>query len=436
MKKYFFLLLCTVIFTAIANETIFTDNFKRSQWRTPNTQNWANVADNTLILDDDKLYIRYAGGEHPFGAKYSFSLENIENGEFKLGFYVYIAGNKVSQYFSEKLTHKGEFTLELPESVRNIGIIIQGKGKYRNAKLIRIVDPAYKLTADPIYQMTSEEPQPVTFILYHNEKEVPNADIRKNGLDAVHPPSGATTSAYIVKADTAAFDAAAKNIKLTKPVSVLYLGDSLTHFDLGFNHVDKFDYFLNKHNPGKAELWNYACGGDDIQRIVQRLNNNGTGRWKNRYQDIWSRNYDWAFILLGHNDTKASSAKNYTEPVITPAQQLKSYEILIAKLKEKDIKRIILVSSTSSNFDLCRANAEKNKRVHNRFGDPKHQENFNTVLQELAQKHSLEYLDVYTPMKALPDKADLLNPRDGVHLTPAGHDFIALETLKYLEKTQ
>ena len=97
------------------------------------------------------------------------------------------------------------------------------------------------------------------------------------------------------------------------------------------------------------------------------------------------------------------------------------------------------MSASSSNFELCKKNAEnariKLKRHVNRFGDPARQEDFNKVLIDLAKKHNVEYLDIYTPMKAVKNKASLLNPGDGVHLSPAGHDFVAIETLKYLSKT-
>ena len=72
------------------------------------------------------------------------------------------------------------------------------------------------------------------------------------------------------------------------------------------------------------------------------------------------------------------------------------------------------------------------------FGIPEHQENFNKVLQQLAKENSFYYMDVYTPMVKMGQaaKAKLLNPKDGVHLSPAGHDFIALKTLEFLRDTK
>lgn len=43
-----------------------------------------------------------------------------------------------------------------------------------------------------------------------------------------------------------------------------------------------------------------------------------------------------------------------------------------------------------------------------RYGEPKHMEAFNAVLRKLAGEQGLEYFDLYTAMKVLPDKSALL----------------------------
>jgi lysophospholipase L1-like esterase len=171
--------------------------------------------------------------------------------------------------------------------------------------------------------------------------------------------------------------------------------------------------------------------------VVSRLNNEPKVRFKERYADIWSRKFDWAFVFLGHNDTKASSSKNYAQAVVPPDRQEKLYRELIAKLKQKGVKRIILVSSSSSDFSICEAQTRGRKGVHNRFGDPKHMEPFNAVLKKLAaSEKGVEYFDIYETMKSHPAKSTLLRKQDGVHLSDAGNDFVAVETLKYLLRTQ
>ena len=417
---------------------MLTDLFRKPSWRAVNTSEYAKVENKIMTLADDRRYLGGAvAGPFNRGSRFRLLVEARGNGKLKIGLFSY--GQQIAQQWSDPYSFKDgfssyEFECEIPERSRQVIPVVQGAGEYRKVVLTHIFDPEYQLTATPPYQMTSELQQPITFTLYHQGKLVENAQIIEQGQEAFHRESGATAYAWIDKADPRKFDAAAKDIQLDKPVKILYLGDSLTHFDIGHNHVDKVGFFLNKFNPGKAEVFNYACGGDDIQRIVKRLGGDTSGKYGKRYQDLWTRNYDWAFVFLGHNDTKASSANQFKVPVIPPELQRKLYEDLLAKLKAQEVQRIILISASSSNAELCRRNSAKIERIHNRFGEPEHMEAFNRVLKELAKEHSLEYLDVYEPMKALPDKASLLNPNDGVHLTEAGHDFIAIETLKFLNR--
>ncbi|MDD3117442.1 MAG: SGNH/GDSL hydrolase family protein, partial [Victivallaceae bacterium] len=114
---------------------------------------------------------------------------------------------------------------------------------------------------------------------------------------------------------------------------------------------------------------------------------------------------------------------------------------LIKLIQNKIGGKIVLVSSTSSNYDLTKDNVERatKKRpdaVHVIFGPPKHMEAFNDVLIKLSKELGLDYLDIYQPMKARKDKASLLSDVDGVHLTEKGHSFIAFEFLKYIASQQ
>lgn len=444
MKTVLFAL-CLIAGLLSADEiTMYQDNFRLPSWRIINTPNRLKVENKTLIVDTDKRILP-AGvsirGEQPFGAIFRITVTNLEQGAYKIGFLLRGYNKENKFYMSKDLKGTGSFEVALPMNARNLTPIIWGKGKYKNIKVVRLMNYNYRIAAYPSYQLVKDpaKAEKVTFKLFHKEKEVPNGKIQVKDLSAAHE-SGATMSAYIVKGDPEPFKAAAKNIKLKNKVDILYIGDSLTHYDYGFNHTDKVGYFLNMFNPGKAQVWNYACGGDEIERIMKRFNGNKSGRWGFRYNDIWNRSYDWAFIFLGHNDTKANSKDNYKIAVVPPAKQKAEYEKLIKLLKSKGVKRIILMSASSSNFELCKKNADsarvKLKRHVNRFGDPVHQEAFNQVLIDLAKKHNVEYMDIYTPMKAIKNKASLLNPIDGVHLSPSGHDFVAVKTLEYLSKNQ
>jgi lysophospholipase L1-like esterase len=443
MKKTLFALCAAAGILSAAEITMYQDNFRLQSWRIINTKDRPKVENKTLIVDTDKrllpggISIR---GAQPFGTRFRITITNTTQNKYKLGFLFRDAKRKNEFAMSKDLQGKGSFEFTLPRKAVSVTPIIWGKGKYKNIKVVRLIDNDYRVAAYPSYQLVKDpaKAEKVAFKLFHKEKEVPNGKIQINGLSAAHE-TGATTEAFIVKGDPAPFEKIAQNIKIKKNVNILYIGDSLTHFDYGFNHTDKVGYFLNKFNPSKVQVWNYACGGDDIDRIVKRLNGNRSGRWGFRYDDLWKRSYDWAFIFLGHNDTKANSKDNYKIAVVPPAKQKAEYEKLIKFLQAKGVKRIVLMSASSSNFELCKKNADsariKLKRHVNRFGDPAHQEAFNKVLIDLAKKYKLEYMDIYTPMKALKNKASLLNPHDGVHLSPAGHDFVAIETLKYLSET-
>ena len=443
MKSLIIALAAAATLVHAAEIQMYADNFRQPSWRILNSTKRLKVDNKTLIVDTDKRILP-AGvsirGEQPFGARFKVTVTNTEKGKYKIGFLLrgYKKENKF--YLSNDLQGTGTFEVALPMNARNLTPIIWGKGKYKNIRVVRLVDHDYRIAACPAYQLVADpaKAEKVSFKLFHKEKEVPNGKVKVQDLNAAHE-SGATMQAYIVKGNPAPFEKIAKNVKIKEKVNILYLGDSLTHFDYGFNHTDKVGYFLNKFNPGKVQVWNYACGGDDIDRIVKRLNGNRSGRWGFRYDDLWKRSYDWAFIFLGHNDTKANSKDNYKIAVVPPAKQKAEYEKLIKFLRAKGVKRIVLMSASSSNFEVCKKNADsariKLKRHVNRFGDPVHQEAFNKVLIDLAKKYNLEYMDIYTPMKALKNKASMLNPGDGVHLSPAGHDFVAIETLKYLSKT-
>lgn len=440
-KACLFLAVLLTISLARADELVFQDNFKRPTWRAINTKDYAEVAERALVLKDDRRYIVSTHFACDRGTKLRFTIRATAKVPVRLGMIFYAEKHRIEMGEPCTLTPGEEkllsFEFAAPfRATKGVSLIVCGEGTYREAKLERLLQPGYELRAFPPYQMVSGAPVKVTYRLFHDGQETSGDGIESEGLDGWHPASGATAHAWVDQvADTTAFESLAAKVRLDKPVRVLYLGDSLTHYDLGHNHVDKVQYFLNKAMPGKFEAFNYACGGDDISRVLDRLAGKGTGRWKNRYHDLWSRNYDWAFVSLGHNDTKASSANDYRIPVIPPDKQRELYLKLLAELRQHGIRRIVLFSSTSSNFEVCKANSDKigASRVHNLFGMPEHLEAFNRTLQELVKEQpGVEYLDLYTEMKALPNKASLLRPGDGVHLSDIGHDYVALCVLRFL----
>lgn len=226
------------------------------------------------------------------------------------------------------------------------------------------------------------------------------------------------------------------------PVRVLYLGDSLSDFDRGSNHVDRLQTKLDKLAPRCVSIYNYAVRGDYIERMMNRFRGSTNCTSRTAYHGVWGRQYDWAFVFLGHNDTRSWSDTGFSRPEMSKEQLRHGFRELISLLKSKGIGRIILVSATSSNFEFTSRKAaaiqaailsgkSKAKRVV-RYGDPRFLEAYNSILIDLSQEPGVEYLDLYTDMKAVSGKALLFRPTDGVHLTEKGHAYVAEREYEYL----
>lgn len=220
------------------------------------------------------------------------------------------------------------------------------------------------------------------------------------------------------------------------PINVLVLGDSLSDRSRGANHIDMLATAFDRSVRGHATVYNYAIGGDDITRVLSRLQGEKSVFAPDRYYGLADRHYDWAIVFLGHNDTKAPSTTNYRKPIVPPAEQETAYLKVMAKLRELGVTRIILISSASSDEKTCAENAKKyGDKPHNRFGMHEHQEAFNRVLKKLAAKPDVEYVDLYTPMKACADKSALFVPGDGVHLSEAGFAFVGQVLLNHFKSS-
>ena len=233
------------------------------------------------------------------------------------------------------------------------------------------------------------------------------------------------------------FDAAAKKIKLPGKTNILYLGDSLTHFAEGNNHADKTLFFLNKYNANQAKLFNFAVRGDTSSMTLDRMRGKYKDRFTSRFAGFSKNKYDIAFIFLGQNDTRAHVNKNYKEPFVSPVRQEKNYRGMIKILKQMGVKRIIIISCASLDeprlVEQAKELAKRRPTRHSIYGKPAMLEAFNAVSQKLAAEPGVEYLDIYNPMKTLPDKPSYFI--DGVHLSDKGHNFVALKTLEYLAAT-
>lgn len=231
--------------------------------------------------------------------------------------------------------------------------------------------------------------------------------------------------------------AAAARVPAKGHANVLFLGDSLTDYDRSRNHASIMAHYLEEVHPGAFTVYNYAIGGDFCSRLWNRMNGRETHRLE-AFGDIWSRRYDLAFILLGANDSKTSTNNGYKVPVTPPSLQEKFMGQMIAFLKEKGVRRVVLISPAVANWPLCQkitAQREKKRKNCSLFGEPKHLEAFAAVERRLAEStEGVDFLDIYTPMKARPDAYEMTRPGDGVHLVDKGYRFVACRLLDYLGK--
>lgn len=233
------------------------------------------------------------------------------------------------------------------------------------------------------------------------------------------------------------FDETAKKISLKKSLRILWLGDSLTDFDQGHNHVDKTAFWLEKYNPGKTSFRNAAVRGDFITRVEGRLKgmNGGKGEFQqSRYKDLFKQEYDLIFLFLGHNDTVASTKDNYGSPKIPPDIQKKSYADVLSMIRQNSKAKIVLVTPVCNDPETTRKTAENYRKWTGTgylFGKPEFAEAFVRTLKEIADTEKTGYLDLYTPTKNLSPKKPYFK-EDGVHLTELGNGKVAELVLAWL----
>jgi len=444
MKKMLLLAAAAALLPSFAEVVVWRDNPKKCYWiaadkKAPFTYKDGVLTTTNSFFLGETLRTVNPGGENLPGCKLKFSVEARGKGEVELGIWNYQSG--IRPKWSPKIpltdefkTYSVEYTLE--QKAPYIRCLIRGAGEFRNATLTNMRKEGYVLKATPPYQMYSNIPEKVTYTLYKDGVAVPCPGLRIDGEFASDPDSGAVVKAYAQKGDTAPFDAEAKKIKLDKPIKVLYLGDSLTHFDEGFNHADKTVFFLNKFNPGKAELFNRAVRGDSCSMTLDRMKDKYKDAYAARFSGFRDHKYDIAFIFLGQNDTRAHVNVQYKAPVIPPERQKRYYTEIISILRKMGVPRIIIISCASLDEPRLKAQAMELAKTrpnkHAIYGKPEFLEQFNAASRDLAKELGVEYLDIYTPMKALPDKPSYFV--DGCHFNRKGHDFVALETLKHLAK--
>ena len=257
-------------------------------------------------------------------------------------------------------------------------------------------------------------------------------------LLATHPGSGAVGEVWadVLPADDyAAFERAAAGMRLPEGrLHLLVLGDSLSDFSRGSNYVDKLAVWLDRLGGSRCTVRNAGVGGDDITRVWARLNGEPKTHRLAMYDGLLEPMPTHILIFLGHNDSKVSSGSEYQKTAVAPEVFASTYRQVLDKLKADTGAALIVLSSSSSSYEITSANAERSRaagRAHSLFGKPELMEQFNDLTQAAATAAGAAYLDLYTPMRAVPDK-DRLVTADGVHLSAEGHRYVARFLLERL----
>ena len=215
---------------------------------------------------------------------------------------------------------------------------------------------------------------------------------------------------------------------------VLVLGDSLTDFLRGRNYVDKTNFWLQQRGGSRCTVRNAGVGGDFITRVWDRLNAKPKTYRLAMYDQLYEPKPQRVFLFLGHNDSKTSSTSGHRKHCVDPDTFRDLYRRSVAKIQADTGAQVTILSATSSVFEITKANADKRAAIgkaHSLFGDPVHLETFNRIAKGIAKELHCDYIDVYQPTRDHPQKKTLF-AADGVHLSNAGNQLIALEILRYL----
>lgn len=246
------------------------------------------------------------------------------------------------------------------------------------------------------------------------------------------------------KKELKVMESEAAKIKLAPPLNILVIGDSLSDYFRGFNYVNMIDFLLNKFNPGKVNIRNAGVGGDFIIRVWKRMQGADGQKPPIRVRQYMYNNYlkpspDLIFIFLGANDSKCSSISNFKTPYITPQVQEKTYRKVLDYLRKETKAKIILIECPSFNYKISGSKSRikkllKSKRTRWLFGIDKAIINFNNVNKKLAAEYNIDYIDLFNISSKNPEKEELYQESDGVHLSDKGNRMVALEILKYFSK--
>ena len=270
----------------------------------------------------------------------------------------------------------------------------------------------------------------------------PGTRIPGVGRVSVHSPATGQIADVFVncisKEQYQIFDTAARKVKLEKPLNVLFLGDSLTDYDRSRNYTDKLAFWIEKYNPGKWHFRNAGVGGDHIISLHNRLIKNPRTWRPNMYKNLFSTPWDMIFIFIGHNDTRAhyrTDGKIY-QPV-TPEDQVRYWRQTLQFLRQKSKAKIVLLSPSASDFNMCVQAASYNKKAGKNyviFGEAPRVKEYFAIQKQIAKEFDLDIIDIYTPLEKMSPKSHLFTKPDGVHLSSDGNNYLSLMLLRFFSR--
>ncbi len=261
----------------------------------------------------------------------------------------------------------------------------------------------------------------------------------ETGLQMLHFASaelGEARTVYVDVVDAATHDAfsqAAAATDVADGSRLLFLGDSLTDFHRGFNYTDQVAGWVSRTHQNTS-FRNAGVGGDFITRTRDRMDGVATVYRPGAYEGLFEPVPTHVFISLGHNDSKLRSSTEWTESVVPPAEFEATYREVIKRIQDETGAKVVLLSSTSSVYEITEANAKKqleSRGSASLFGKPDVLENYNAIMKRLAEELGCGYVDIYDPTRAHPDKPSIFMT-DGVHVNLEGNHVLALALLRYL----
>lgn len=355
-----------------------------------------------------------------------------------------------------------DFHFTLPE-IELVGVMISAEGKdssiladnagfhFSNPDRVRTENTLIELPAGKTADVKfSADPKVQEVILYDGAESRKQA-ASPNGEYHVRSAPGASFTGILASKEAAGgaatlihyrdesawkrLDAMASHIHLKRPLRLLFLGDSLSDFDRGFNYVDKTVFWLNKYNPGKVSFRNAGVAGDYTLTVLKRLNGNPYVFGKFRYDNLLNEKYDYVFLFIGHNDTQKTwrPEKKCYSPTVSQEELKKFYPALLSDIHKNWGAKIIVIAPVCMNFEQSEkrcADAIKNNSAHTIFGDPVLLGDFIRITAAAAKEAKAGYLNLYQASLTAGEKKSFFT-NDGVHLTRQGNDFVAEQLLQF-----